>query len=175
LKPVVIDPEDSLEKIREKLNILADDVYSKFSSINSKIIDFVSEEPIPQQVVVSVDSDQSDVDVTAHESTYNHLLLHTRLHDIDSTSDHSSTITEDNIITADANGLPKDSTVSVADVEDCDNHSSGSTNFVLIKQTAEADLNQTISNPPTQTEVQDISDKIDALLAKLRSANVLAT
>ncbi len=52
---------------------------------------------------------------------------------------------------------------------------SGSTNFVLAQQTAEADLSQTISDPPTQAEVQAITDKIDALLAKLRSANVLAT
>lgn len=61
------------------------------------------------------------------------------------------------------------------DATDCDNQSSGSTNFVLVRQTAEADLNQTISDPPTQGEVQSISDKIDALLSKLRSANVLAT
>ena len=36
---------------------------------------------------------------------------------------------------------------------------------------AVADLNQTISNPPTQAEVQAISDKIDELLGKLRSTN----
>jgi len=62
-----------------------------------------------------------------------------------------------------------------ASIKDCDNHTSGSTNFVLAQQAAEADLNQTISDPPTQAEVQAISDKIDALLAKLRSANVIAT
>jgi hypothetical protein len=39
---------------------------------------------------------------------------------------------------------------------------------------AEADLNQTISDPPTQAEVQAISDKVDALLAKLRTAGVIA-
>lgn len=36
---------------------------------------------------------------------------------------------------------------------------------------AVADLSQTISDPPTQAEVQAISDKIDELLGKLRSAN----
>jgi hypothetical protein len=36
---------------------------------------------------------------------------------------------------------------------------------------AVTDLNQTISDPPTQAEVQAISDKIDELLGKLRSAN----
>ena len=36
---------------------------------------------------------------------------------------------------------------------------------------AVADLNQTISDPPTQAEVQAISDKIDELLGKLRSTN----
>lgn len=36
-----------------------------------------------------------------------------------------------------------------------------------------ADLNQTISNPPTQAEVQAISDKIDELFAAMRTANHL--
>ncbi|KKN77952.1 hypothetical protein LCGC14_0355170 [marine sediment metagenome] len=41
--------------------------------------------------------------------------------------------------------------------------------------TAIADLNQTITAPPTQGEVQDISDKIDALLAVMRTAGQLST
>lgn len=40
---------------------------------------------------------------------------------------------------------------------------------------AVADLDQTISDPPTQAEVQAISDKVDALLASLRSAGLLET
>ena len=40
-------------------------------------------------------------------------------------------------------------------------------------QTVIADLAQTISNPPTQTEVQDISDKIDVILQALRDANII--
>ncbi len=46
--------------------------------------------------------------------------------------------------------------------------------IALTKQIAAvADLNQTISNPPTQAEVQAISDKIDELLAAMRTANRL--
>jgi hypothetical protein len=107
--------------------------------------------------------------------------------------------TENNLVDFDSEGYPvDDSGLAVSDVSDavskkhsqngdtdlnatfkatlldCDNHTSGSANFVLVRQAAEADLNQTISDPPTQAEVQAISDKIDALLAKFRSANVLA-
>lgn len=35
------------------------------------------------------------------------------------------------------------------------------------------DLDQTIADPPTQAEVQAISDKVDELLAALRSAGIL--
>ncbi|MGI9485411.1 MAG: hypothetical protein ACR2RF_05925 [Geminicoccaceae bacterium] len=40
---------------------------------------------------------------------------------------------------------------------------------------AVADLNQTISNPPTQAEVQAISDKIDEFLAAQRVSGQLET
>ena len=50
-----------------------------------------------------------------------------------------------------------------------------STAGVVKEATAIADLNQTITDPPTQTEVQDISDKIDALLAVMRTAGLLST
>jgi hypothetical protein len=43
------------------------------------------------------------------------------------------------------------------------------------KIAAVADLNQTITNPPTQAEVQAISDKIDEFLGAARTAGVLAT
>lgn len=39
---------------------------------------------------------------------------------------------------------------------------------------AVADLGQTISDPPTQAEVQAISDKVDELLAAMRAAGQLA-
>lgn len=45
----------------------------------------------------------------------------------------------------------------------------GGTQVVTTQQAAIADLNQTITNPPTQAEVQAISDKIDELLAALRA------
>lgn len=41
------------------------------------------------------------------------------------------------------------------------------------KVAAVANLNQTLSNPPTQAEAQAISDKIDELLAALRLADKL--
>jgi len=43
---------------------------------------------------------------------------HDRQHAIDSTSDHTSSITQNNLIDADANGLPNDSGLAVADVSD---------------------------------------------------------
>lgn len=92
-------------------------------------------------------------------------------------NEHLPGIDEDNMVSdSDAHVPTQQSVKAYADsIKDCDVHTSGSTNFVLVRQAAEADLNQTISDPPTQAEVQAISDKIDALLAKLRSANVIAT
>lgn len=46
---------------------------------------------------------------------------------------------------------------------------------VVLQAAALADLNQTISGSYSQSEVQDISDKVDALLATLRTAGTLAT
>jgi len=40
---------------------------------------------------------------------------------------------------------------------------------------AVADLAQTISNPPTQAEVQAIQDTVNAMLASLRNAGLIAT
>ena len=198
-RPVEIERKDKIEDLITKLQIIVDDIYKKFDSLNANIYDFVSEDVIPQQVIVSIDSDQSDTDISSHESTYNHDNLHSRSHGLSGSSDHTSTITENNLMDADANGLPDDSGLSVANVSDAvtkrhaqntdtdldatfeaslknaDNHTSGSTNYVLARQAAEADLDQTITDPPTQAEVQAISDKVDAILAKLRSANVIAS
>lgn len=43
------------------------------------------------------------------------------------------------------------------------------------QQSAIADLNQTTSNPPTQAQVQAISDKVDAVLGMLRTHGLIAT
>jgi hypothetical protein len=43
-----------------------------------------------------------------------------------------------------------------------------------IPQAAEADLSTTVTNPPTQAEVQAIVTKINNLLAKLRTAGIIA-
>jgi len=45
---------------------------------------------------------------------------------------------------------------------------------VVNEAAAVADLSQTISSPPTQAEVQAISDKIDELLGVMRTAGLLA-
>ncbi len=42
-------------------------------------------------------------------------------------------------------------------------------------QEAITDLKQTISATPTQAEVQAISTKVDAILAALRSANIISS
>ena len=137
-------------------------------------------------------------------------LGHTRLHDMDSSSDHNSPSgTENNLVDFDASGYPvDDSGIAVSDVSDAvskkhtrqhamnssDDHTSpgGTTGNVVVfgangyatqdsgevpieMESAEALLSQTISNPPTQAEVQAISNKIDTLIVKLRSANVIAT
>lgn len=41
-------------------------------------------------------------------------------------------------------------------------------------QAAVADLDQDISTTPTEAEVQAISDKVDAILAALRAAGIIA-
>jgi len=41
------------------------------------------------------------------------------------------------------------------------------------KQVAIASLSLTVTNPPTQAEVQAIADKVDTILAALRSANII--
>jgi len=46
---------------------------------------------------------------------------------------------------------------------------------VVLQATAVADLNQTITNPPTQAEVQAISNKIDELLSSLKTAGTMDT
>lgn len=41
------------------------------------------------------------------------------------------------------------------------------------KQASISTLNQTISNPPTQSEVQAISDKVDTILSTLQASNII--
>jgi len=42
-------------------------------------------------------------------------------------------------------------------------------------QTAIADLGQTISETPTQAEIQAISNKVDSILAALRRAKIISS
>ena len=46
---------------------------------------------------------------------------------------------------------------------------------VVLQATAVADLNQNISDPPTESETQAISDKVDEILASLRTAGTMDT
>lgn len=44
----------------------------------------------------------------------------------------------------------------------------------IVVQDAIASLDQTVTDPPTQAEVQAISDKVDEILVALRAAGVIA-
>lgn len=171
-----INKTDTPEIIRDKLIYIMEELSGYLGIINNNIVDVNSGAIRERLVNISANSDQVDTDIASHESTYDHTKLHTRLHGLAGTSDHQGISMDANdVLIGNANGLPATGGINVAELKSCDNHTNGSTNFVLVKQTAEADLNQIISDPPTQAEVQAISDKIDALLVKLRSANVLAT
>jgi hypothetical protein len=50
-----------------------------------------------------------------------------------------------------------------------------SVQVVGAQQAAIANLGLTVSNPPTQAEVQAVSDKVDAVLAMLRVHGLIAT
>ena len=47
--------------------------------------------------------------------------------------------------------------------------------IIELQASAITDLNQTITNPPTQAEVQAISDKVDEILAALRTVQKIST
>src|SRR5210317_343663 len=101
-KPVIIDYTDDLETLRDKLVLLVDDVYNKLGSLDGNMYDFVAESPIDHQSTVSIESDDSNI--------------HTQSHAIDSATDHTSSIAQNNLMDADANGLPDDSGIAVGDV-----------------------------------------------------------
>lgn len=73
----------------------------------------------------------------------------------------------------------------MADLVNTDNEQDNLLNFinaakdvlgdVPAQQAAIADLNQTISGTYSQSEVQAISDKVDAILAALRTIGLIAT
>jgi len=108
LIPVRVNDEDTLESLRDKVKRLSEDIYKKFELIDTDVYDFVSESPIQQQVISSVEAD------VPSESAP--VTFHARSHAIDSTDDHTSTITENNLMDADANGLPDDSGIAVSNV-----------------------------------------------------------
>lgn len=133
MKPVNLNDIDL-----NKLNILFDDIYKKFSSLNVNIYDFVREKSLIDQTIASVDSDEVSTSIGEHENDYDHTKLHDRSHDIDSSNDHSSTITTNHLLVADLNGLPSESGVTVVgtDVENVGTFKAGdggTTNYFEIE------------------------------------------
>lgn len=56
MRPVHINDDDDHKVLIEKVNIVLDDVYRKFGSINDNIYDFVAEDGIPQNTFATIDS-----------------------------------------------------------------------------------------------------------------------
>jgi len=107
-KPVHIDHDENLEGLREKLNILTEDIYKKFSSLDRQVFDFVAETPRPQQIVQSVQSDQStaaDVHASSHESGGSDTVNHDSLTGFVS-NEHLPGIDEDNMVSDSAVHVP---------------------------------------------------------------------
>ena len=77
-KPIEIEKKESIDELSQKLQILFDDIYKKFDSIDRNVFNFTIDELIPQQAIISIDSDAADAVITEHEATYNHALLHTQ-------------------------------------------------------------------------------------------------
>jgi hypothetical protein len=116
VKPINLYPGESSEELRRKLITLMDDIYGRFNQVQDNVMDFNTNQVFQQPVSMAVESDEVDLDVTTHETDYDHSLLHGRSHAIDSSSDHTSTIVENNLMDADSNGLPDDSGISVTSV-----------------------------------------------------------
>lgn len=74
MKPARIDQSDNLELLKEKAEYLFEDIYRKLQQVNDNILNFATNDPVPQQTTIAVDSDG----VTNHEATYDHTLLHTQ-------------------------------------------------------------------------------------------------
>jgi len=81
------------------------------------------------KISISLDAGNKEIDVDVNEGNITHNNLggigendhHSRQHSIISTSDHASTATPDQILKADANGLPIDATNTDAEVSDAVN------------------------------------------------------
>ena len=96
--------------IVDKAESIDDGVYSATAE---DIADAISKEHEHSNKALLDTYTQTEVDIADAISKE-----HTRQHAIDSTSDHTSSITQNNLIDADANGLPDDSGLAVTDVSD---------------------------------------------------------
>jgi len=88
---------------------------------------------------------------------------HVRSHAIDDSSDHTSTITENNLIDADASGLPDDSGLAVSDVSDAvskkhDSHDASTTDFTPGSGT---DFDSNVDT--VEEALNDLSEDLQAL------------
>lgn len=117
MKPVNIYMGEDQEETQRKMIALFDDIYDRFIRLQENVINFDTGENLIRSTSVSTNSDQIPIDIAAHEATYDHTLLHARQHALDSTADHTSTITQNNIMVADANGLPDDSGYTIDDLK----------------------------------------------------------
>lgn len=93
--------------------------------------------------------DASRKDFRGETLTWSEFLrLHDRQHAIDSSNDHTSTITQGNIIEGDANGLPEDTGIASSDVV--------ATNGVII-------TTSTVANTTTETTIYTLNITADSL------------
>lgn len=76
----------------------------------------VLNEGVNEEISIS-NTDTGSGAVSSHNSAYDHSLLHARKHDIDGSSDHNglASFTENNFLSSNASGLPKDSGSKASD------------------------------------------------------------
>lgn len=79
---------------------------------------------------------------------------HDRQHAINNTSDHTSTITQDNVISADANGLPADSGIAKTDVSDAVTKKHNHANQSELDLVTDGDHDVRTDNPHSVTKSQ---------------------
>jgi len=96
-----------------------DNIYAMLSRLEKKINDIDNSDDYGGEVIPV---DETDTNSVKNKAVSNLLAYgwetnkHGRLHALNSVNDHSSDIAEDDIMTADANGLPKDSGKKISDL-----------------------------------------------------------
>lgn len=137
-------------QIFTRLTSASQTLWSQIDTANSALTDLEDRSHSLLENVLSVD--ETDSDTTKNKHTSNALAK--------SSADHQAATS--------AHG-------AIGDLIGSGNTASVASAGVVLQATAVSDLGQNISDPPTETEVQAISDKIDELLASLRTAGVVDT